>query len=188
GFPAKCSWPASHRSAGIKTGLSSGISMDSPAAGRGTTTQSSLRIVPSAAITSGIYPLLERIQTDPAIAVQKGFLFRPVFHVNIDQLGDDLWHFLTSEGRPQNLADGGVVVRRSTQADLIELFAFLVDTQNTDVAHVMVATGVHAARNVEVDGAKVVQEVQVIKTTLDCFGHRNRLGVGQGAEIAARAA
>ncbi|MNT81753.1 hypothetical protein D3C72_2213780 [compost metagenome] len=52
----------------------------------------------------------------------------------------------------------------------------------------VVTTGVHAAGDVQVQFADVEQVVQVVETALDRFGDRDRLGVGQGAEITARAA
>lgn len=71
---------------------------------------------------------------------------------------------------------------------MVEFFAFLVHAQDADVADVVVTTGVHATGDVQVQLADVEQVVQVVETALDRFGNRDRLGVGQGAEIAARAA
>src|SRR5690606_13585705 len=59
---------------------------------------------------------------------------------------------------------------------------------DSDVADVVVATGVHAAGNVQVQIADVEQVVQVIEAALDGLGDRDRLGVGQRAEVAAGAA
>src|SRR6185369_12189276 len=58
---------------------------------------------------------------------------------------------------------------------------------NADVAHVMVAAGVHAARDIQVQLADIVQVVEIVEAALDRLGHRNRFGVGERAEIAARA-
>ncbi|CRM94327.1 hypothetical protein [Pseudomonas sp. 22 E 5] len=56
------------------------------------------------------------------------------------------------------------------------------------MADVVVTTGVHATGDVQVQLADVEQVVQVVETALDRFGDRDRLGVGQGAEITPRAA
>ena len=48
--------------------------------------------------------------------------------------------------------------------------------------------GIDAAGDVQVDLADIEQVVQVVEAALDGFGDRDRLGVGQGAEVAARAA
>src|SRR5690606_12379169 len=57
-----------------------------------------------------------------------------------------------------------------------------------DMADVMVTARVHAARDVELDLTDVVQVVEIVELVLDRFGDRNALGIGQRAEIAARAA
>src|SRR5690554_773648 len=135
----------------MKAGWPSGRSRDSPASGRGTTTQLSLRIVPSAAITSGIYPLLEWLQTNPAIGIQEGFFFGPFFYKDVDHLGYNVGHLVGRKRRAENFSDGGIVLGGSAKADLVELSPFFVNAQNTDVAHVVVTTGVHATGNVQVD-------------------------------------
>src|SRR2546422_8046369 len=72
--------------------------------------------------------------------------------------------------------------------DLVPLLAALVDAEYSDVADVMVATGVHAAGDIEVDLADVVQVVEIVEALLNCLGHRDRLGVGERTEVPARAA
>src|SRR5690554_5993543 len=76
----------------------------------------------------------------------------------------------------------------TTKAYLIELFALLVDTQDADIADMVMAAGIHAAGDVQVDRAQVVQEIQVVKAALNGFRDGDRLGIGQGAEVATRAA
>src|SRR5213075_1610516 len=71
--------------------------------------------------------------------------------------------------------------------DLIPLLAVLIDAQDADVADVVVAAGIHAAGDVEVELADVVQVVQIVEAPLDRFGHRDRLGVGERAEVYPRA-
>ena len=56
------------------------------------------------------------------------------------------------------------------------------------MADVVVAAGVHAARDVELEVADVVQVVEVVEAALDRLGDRDRLRVGERAEVAARAA
>lgn len=51
------------------------------------------------------------------------------------------------------------------------------------MADVVVTTGVHATGDVQVQFTDVEQVVQVVEATLDRFGNRDRLGVGQGAEV-----
>ena len=47
------------------------------------------------------------------------------------------------------------------------------------MADVVVATGVHAAGDVQVQVADIVQVVQIIEGALQGFGNRNGFGVGQ---------
>ena len=56
------------------------------------------------------------------------------------------------------------------------------------MAYMVVTTGIHAARNIQVDITDIEQVIHVIEAALDRFGNRDRFGIGQGAKIAARAA
>src|SRR5476649_184312 len=132
--------------------------------------------------------LLERVDADTLVGIDETLVFVALLDVHVDQLLDDIRHDVLSEGRAKDLAQAGVTAGATTQGDLIELFAFLVHAQNADVPHVVVTTSVHAAGNVQVQLADVEQVVQVVEAALDGLGNRDRLGVGQGAEIAARAA
>src|SRR5690554_3823297 len=145
-------------------------------------------MLPSAAITSGIDPLLEWFNTNTAIGIQEGFFLGPFVDIHINDLGNHFGHLVPCKRGPQDLANGSLMMGIATETDLIELFAFLVNAQHANVSNVVVATGIHAAGDVEVDGAEVVQVIQIIKATLDSLSNGNRFGVGQGAEIAARAA
>ena len=75
-----------------------------------------------------------------------------------------------------------------TQGNLIELLPFFVDAEYADVANVVMAAGVHAARNVEIYIAKVMHKVSISELALNGFCNGYGLGVGQRAKIAARAA
>src|SRR5882672_2247936 len=110
----------------------------------------------------------------------------PALEVALDQLFDRVWHFGARERGSEDLAERR---RRlvSADLDLVPLLAVLIDAEDADVADVVVAAGVHAAGDVEVELADVEQMVEVVEAALDGFGHRNRLGVRQSAEVAARA-
>ena len=64
----------------------------------------------------------------------------------------------------------------------------LIDTEDADIGDVMMAAGIHAARDVEREFAKIVQVVEIVKTRLYGVGDRHRAGVGQRAKVAAGAA
>ena len=132
--------------------------------------------------------LLERVDTDAAVGIEEAFFFGALLDVDLDDLIDHIGHVRLGEGWAEDLRQAGVTAGAAAERYLIELLAFLVDAEDADVADVVVAAGVHAAGNVQVDVADVEQVVQIIETTLDGFGDRDRLGVGQRAEVAARAA
>src|SRR5574344_502209 len=136
----------------------------------------------------GIYALLERLQADTLVGVDKTLFRGAMVDVDMDQCADDIRHVLLGKGWPQNLAQAGFTATVAAQRYLIKLLAFLVHTQNADMANMVMAAGVHAAGNVQVQIANVEQVVQILKTLLDGFGHRNGLGVGQCAVVAAGAA
>ena len=80
---------------------------------------------------------------------------------------------------------GGRAVLASADRDLIPLLAGLVHAQDADVADVVMAAGVDAARDVQVQLADLEQVVQVVELALDGFGHRDGDGIGQRAEVPA---
>ena len=108
--------------------------------------------------------------------------------IDIDQVLDDVGNVRRRERRADDLSERGVVALGAAQRDLVPLAAVLVDAEDADVADVVVAAGVHAAGHVELEIADVVQVVEVVEAALDRFGDRDRLRVGERAEISARAA
>ena len=79
----------------------------------------------------------------------------------------------------------GRAVLASADRDLIPLLAGLIHAQDADVADVVMAAGVDAARDVQVQLADLEQIVQVVELALDGFGHRDGDGIGQRAEVPA---
>jgi hypothetical protein len=65
----------------------------------------------------------------------------------------------------------------AAQRNLIPLLAVLVDAENADVGDMVVAAGVHAAGDVQLQIADVVEVVKIVETTLDRLGDRNRLAL-----------
>src|SRR5678815_1185741 len=115
-----------------------------------------------------IDPFLERLHANTLHDVDEAFhLAVPVFEVALDQFLDDVGHLRPGEGRSEDLAQGGagaVLVGFSlvpADLDLVPLFAVLIDAEDADMADVVVAAGVHAARDVEVELADV-EELSLI--------------------------
>src|SRR5262245_41769598 len=112
--------------------------------------------------------------------------------VALDELFDHVGNLGTREGRADDLAERRAHARAdlalvAADLDLVPLLAVLVDAEDAYVADVVMAAGVHATRDVHVDLADVVQVVEIVEALLDRLGYRDRLGVGERAEIAARA-
>jgi len=95
-------------------------------------------------ITLPIDALLERVHANALVGVDKRLVFEAFFHVELDDVFHHIGDLIRLERRAQFLADTGFPVTTAAQGDLVELLAFLVHTENTDVANVVVTTGVHA--------------------------------------------
>src|SRR5690606_41057681 len=86
----------------------------------------------------------------------------------------DVGHVVLGERRAEDLPQAGVATGTAAQGYLVELRALLIHAENADMAHVMVAAGVHAAGDIQVQLAQVEQVVQIIEAALDGLGHRDR--------------
>src|SRR5882672_8292907 len=145
-------------------------------------------------ISVAIDGFLERLHADAVHDVDETLgVAVAAREIAFDELLDHVGDLGARERRSDDLAQGSPdagsdLTLIAPDLDLVPLLAVLVDAENADVPDVVMAAGVHAARDVHVDLADVVQVVQVVEALLDRLGHRDRLGVGERAEIAARAA
>src|SRR5260221_4727870 len=114
------------------------------------------------------------------------YLTVPALEVALDQAFDHVRQVGARERRTEDLAEGGGRLI-SADLDLVPLLAVLIDAEDADVADVVVAAGVHAAGDVEVELADVEHVVEVVEAALDRFRDRDRLSIGERAEVAARA-
>src|SRR5471032_2455576 len=103
----------------------------------------------------------ERRQAQALGRVDEAFVFVAVAHIDLQQTRDDFRHLQGGERWSDDLADGGVVALRPADRHLIPFAAILVDAENADAAHVMVAAGIDTAGNVQLDFADVVLEVDI---------------------------
>src|SRR5471032_3108156 len=98
-----------------------------------------------------IYVFLERHQAQALGGVDETFVFVAVAHVDVQQARDDFRHLQGGKRWSDNLADGGVVALRPADRHLIPFAAILVDAEDADAAHMVVAAGIDAARDIELD-------------------------------------
>src|SRR5690606_33028809 len=124
----------------------------------------------------------------------------PQPQIGLDELFDDVGHLVARERRADDAPDACApaaplgqiqAVARAclapAEGDLVPLPAGLVHAEDADVANVVMAAGIDAAGNVQVQFADVVHVIEVVEAALDGLGHGNGHRVGQRAKIAARA-
>src|SRR5258708_6861518 len=144
-------------------------------------------------ISVAINPLLERFDADAMHHVDEALgIAVAALQVALDQPLDDVRHLRPRKRRAEHFAERRLHARTyftlvAADLDLVPLLAVLIDAEDADMADMMMAAGIHAAGDVEVELADVVQVVEVVEAPLDRLGHRNRLGIGELAEVAAPA-
>src|SRR6266849_10053306 len=135
-------------------------------------------------LMSGIDPLLEGLDAETLDGLHKA-LVRPLPQFKV--CGYDLLHHIgdlpVRDGRPEQRAKFRPFVGTAAKGDLVELLAVFFDAQNADMADVMVAAGVDAARNVDVQPAKVASKIESAEPTCQLLGDRNSAGIGKAAVI-----
>ena len=112
--------------------------------------------------------------------------------VALDQFLHHGRHFRARERRTEHAAErrlraGPRLALVAADFDLVPLLAVLVDAEDADVTDMVVPAGIHAAGDIEIELADVMHVIEVIEALLDRLRHRNRLGVGKRAEVAAGA-
>src|SRR5204862_7736852 len=184
---------ASHSASGMMTSPRAGTSGNSPFGPRSSRCQLSATMRRSL-ISVAIYGFLEGFCPDAVHHVDEAFgLAVAAREIALDQLFDHVRNLGAREGWTDDLAErctaaGPDLALVAADLDLVQLLAALVDAEDADVADVMVTAGVHASGDVDIDLADVMQVIEVVETLLDGLGDRDRLGVGERAEIASRAA
>src|SRR5262245_43587224 len=135
----------------------------------------------------------ERLDADAVDGVDETFGFAVTRgEVAMDQPLDCPGYLLLGKGWTQHFAEcgrgaGTSLTLVAANLDLIELRAVLVDTEDPDVADVMMPACIHAARNVQVDLTDVEHVVEIVEAPLNAFRDRDRARVGKRAEVTAGA-
>src|SRR6218665_2351860 len=128
--------------------------------------------------------LLERLLAEAAEGIDEG-LGRAFTAggIGIDQPLDGVGHVVGNETVAENVADGGLLGGVAADGDLVELGALLLDAQNADMGHVVVAAGIDAARNLDLEIAVSPLPLGRAELARNFLGDRDRTGIGQRAEI-----
>src|SRR3954447_21765633 len=102
-------------------------------------------------LTSGIDPLPEWFHTEPLDRIDKQLVGpRPQCEVGFHDILNDICNFGIGHGGPDQAAELRILIGAAADRDLVELLAVFLDTENTDMADVMMAACVDAAGNVDV--------------------------------------
>src|SRR5215831_4478223 len=180
------------RASGTITSPSGGIAGAVPSAASSSRSQGSGASFLSLMMIA-IHAFLEWIETGAPHDVDEALFgaFAPL-QIDLDQLLDDIGNLRPRERGSDHLSHRGGRAGTgqplvAADGNLVPLLAVLVHAEDADVADVVVAAGVHAPGDVEVELADIVDIVEIVKALLYRLRHRDRLGVGERAEIAARA-
>src|ERR1700730_18499957 len=136
-------------------------------------------------LSNGIERLLERRGADPAIGLGEALAVAAQAEINLDQRVDSIGDLAARQRRADDGAERGVVVGAAADGDLVELLAVFVDAENADIAHVVMAASVNAARDLAGEIADLV--VARGKVLAQALGDRDRARVGETAIVVAGA-
>src|SRR5262249_2699808 len=140
------------------------------------------------ALTRGINPLLERLDADALDGIDEK-LVRPRAQLEIggsdvlDHVGD----LAIGHRRPQNRAQLSVLIGAAADGDLVIFLAVLLDAEDADVANVMVAAGIDAAGDIDVQPAEIARQIEIAEAAGGLPRHPGRAGVGEAAIVEAGA-
>src|SRR4051812_19787814 len=136
---------------------------------------------------SAIDPLLERLRADPPVGVDEALAVAARLEIGRDQRIDRLDHLVGLDRRPEDRAERGLAeVDVAAQAQLVELDAVLVDAQDADVADMVMAAGIDAARDLDLEVADIMLARKLGEVVGDALRHRDRARIGQRAVIEPR--
>src|SRR5262245_50446943 len=93
--------------------------------------------VPVARSSRAIESLLEGLRADAPPGVEESLSVAALSQIGLDDGVDRLRHGFGAEARADDRADRSIVLRVAAERNLIELSAFLIDTENADIAGVV---------------------------------------------------
>src|SRR6187402_176743 len=136
----------------------------SPLSGSGVSTASLAKL--SSAIfpplTSGIDTLLEGFDAEALHRVDKQLL-RPLAQrqIGFHDVLDDVGNLVELDAGADQIAKRGALVGATADGDLVDLLAVLLDAENADMADMVMAAGIDAAGDVDVEPADQIGELVI---------------------------
>src|SRR6266704_2158768 len=106
---------------------------------------------------------------------------RPPLTSRIDTLPERL------DANALDRVENRILVRLAADGHLKNLLAVLLDAEEADVADVMMAAGIDAARNVDVQPPEALRKFEIAKPPRQFLRHRDRARIGKAAIVEAGA-
>src|SRR6478735_6816174 len=162
----------------------------SPLSGSGVSTASLTKL--SSAIfpplTSGINALLEGVDAEALYGVHEQ-LFGPLAQrqIGFHDVLDDIGHLVELDAGADQIAERGTLVGAPADGDLVDLLAVLLDAENADMTDMVMAAGVDAAGDVDVQPADQIGQLMIGEAPRQFLRDRDRARIGQRAIVETRA-
>src|SRR6266702_8112608 len=139
-------------------------------------------------LTSGIDALLERFDTEALYRVDEQLL-RPLAQsqISFHDVLDDVGNLVELDAGADQIAKRGALVGTAADGDLVDLLAVLLDTENADMADMVMATGIDAAGDVDVQPADQIGEFVIGEAPRQFLSDRDRARICQRAVVEPRA-
>src|SRR6478735_1228230 len=125
----------------------------------------------------------ERSKAEPADGIDKALVRLARLDIDIDDAFDRIGHVLGGKAWAQNLADGRVLGCVATERDLVGFDAALLQAENADMADMVVAAGIDAAGDLDVQLSDLALTRGIREAMLDGLGDRDRARCRQRAII-----
>src|SRR5262249_4551893 len=105
---------------------------------------------------------LEGRGTDAAIGGQEIFVLPGAdLQISVDDAFDRIDDFIRRKAGSGDFADSAILVARAAERDLIGFNSLLLEAENADMANVMMAAGIDAAGNLDLQVADVARPVRI---------------------------
>src|SRR5579883_590950 len=121
--------------------------------------------------------LLERGDPEALHRVDEALALAAHAAVDLEDALEGRRDLALGDARADDLPERGEAVDRAAEGDLVPLLAVLIDTEDPDVADVVMPAGIHAAGHLQLDLAQVVEVVEVVEPLLDLARDVERAGV-----------
>src|SRR5262249_21000071 len=140
------------------------------------------------ALTSRIDTLLEWLDAKALDGIDEQLVGRLAqLEIGGGDILDHVRHLGVGHGRPEQRSELGLLVGPPADGHLVILLAVLLDPEDADVADVVVAAGIDAAGNVDVQAPQVPRHIEIAEAAGELRGNGDRARISEAAIVEARA-